>query len=436
MAIFSNPQATPGVLVLGSGGREHAMCRALQSGAPTRLVCAPGNPGTAVHATSVDLPIDQPEAIVALCRREGIELIVPGPEAALTAGVADAALAAGIACCGPTAAAARLESSKSFTRTLGQRLQLPQPRHWVVRTTQQLHAATQYWRGLPPVVKADGLAAGKGVFLPDSVEQAVVQAEKLLGGFLGEAGKTVVIEERLVGDEASMFFACSGMAAVAMPHARDHKRLGAGDRGPNTGGMGAVSPNTLCDAALTDAVHSTFVLPVLREMQRLGTPFCGFLFVGVMLTARGPQLLEFNVRLGDPEAQAILPRLLPGEFLRLCRATAAGKLEDFSLQVSQLCTCAVVLAAAGYPQTPRLGDPIALEPTLSTYPAKDPSSAWFVHAGTRYQDQVLQTAGGRVAAVVACGETQSQARKRAYAGVAQVSFAGMQVRLDIGEALL
>lgn len=417
------------VLVVGHGGREHALGLALSSATPApTLLFAPGNPGTAQLGTNVAISATDVPALVELAAAEQVDLVIPGPEAALVAGLADALQARGIPCCGPSQKAAQLEASKLFTRDLGARLGLPQPRYYAVSNAEDVDAALATWvNHTPPVVKADGLAAGKGVLLPDSLDACRTEALRLLEGALGEAGKTVLFEDRMAGAEASLFYACSGTTAVSLPHARDHKRMGDQDMGPNTGGMGAVSPNPLIDSALQEAVRRGIVVPTLRALSQDGAAFRGFLFVGIMLTRRGPHLLEFNVRWGDPEAQAILPRLHPGELLRLCQAVATDSLQDFELGVDPRPTCAVVLAAAGYPGAPRKGDAIAVDTRLAT------TDRWLVHAGTQ-QDEQLVTAGGRVAAVVARGDTVEEARQSAYQGVEFVQFKGMQHRRDIGQS--
>jgi len=414
------------VLIVGGGGREHAMARALTTAPDCELFSAPGNPGTAGLGHNVQLAAEDVDAVVELVRSAAIELVVPGPEGPLVAGLVDALhRLPGVLCCGPRQAAAALEGSKVFTRALARELGIPGPDHRTVTAPEQVAAALRAF-SRPPVLKADGLCGGKGVFLPDSLAECALRAHELLGGALGEAGRQVVLEERLLGTEASLFFACHGEQCLPLPHARDHKRLHDGDAGPNTGGMGAVSPNPTVDAALTAQIATEFVRPVLRELQRRGTPFVGFLFVGLMLTAHGPRLLEFNVRLGDPEAQVILPRLAAGEFLRLCLATARGELEDFRLAVDPRPTCAVVLAAGGYPDRGGGGERLYLDPELLT------QRRWFIHAGTTATDGALRVSGGRAGAIVAQGATARAAREHAYAGLAHVRFAQMQYRTDIG----
>ena len=278
------------VLVIGSGGREHAMCRALMTAnpAPTIFV-APGNPGTAECGTNVAIKVDDIDGLVTFAKEEKIDLVIPGPELPLVFGIGDALDAAGIPCCGPASGAARLEGSKAFTREVTDGVPAPK---WVkVTTVEALEDALSDWEGLP-VVKADGLASGKGVFLPETIEGCLEAGKSLISGSLGEAGKTVVLEERLFGIEASLFYACNGTKAVALPHARDHKRLQDGDAGPNTGGMGAISPNPIITDAIQDQVFRECVLPTLEALEKSGAPFRGFLFGGFMLTEAGPKLLE------------------------------------------------------------------------------------------------------------------------------------------------
>lgn len=413
------------VLVVGGGGREHAMCMALSAG-DVAMIAAPGNPGTAAIARNVDIAADDIDALVSVARSEDVTLVVPGPEVPLVAGLADALAAAGIPCCGPSAAAARLEGSKVFTRVLAAEAGVPGPRYRIVRDTDDFAAAVDAFDA-PPVVKADGLAGGKGVSLPNTMDECRREVRHLLDGRLGDAGASVVLEERLVGVEASLFYACRGLEAVPLPHAKDHKRLGTGDLGPNTGGMGAMSPNPIVDASLERVVADTIVAPTLAAIARRGAPFSGFLYAGLMLTGDGPRLLEFNVRLGDPEAQVILPRLESDAFVETCRWVAGLRTDPPTVGVDRRPTCGVVVASEGYPGTPRRGDPIAVDPTLAT------PDRWFIHAGTALDAGTLVTAGGRVGAVVARGRTANEARRRAYDGVALVSFPGMTIRTDIGE---
>ena len=389
------------------------------------ILAAPGNPGTAAVGRNVDVAASDIHGLVRLAREESVDLVVPGPEISLVEGVADACSAAGIPCCGPSAAAARLEGSKAFTRTLTAEAGVPSPRYLIVESSAEVAAAVASFE-VAPVIKADGLAGGKGVFLPDSAAACEARAHDLLGGSLGDAGRRVVFEERLSGVEASLFYACSGTSLVALPHAQDYKRLEDDDLGPNTGGMGAISPNPVIDGVLEKTVRETIVLPILETMADRGTPFAGFLYAGLMLTTGGPKLLEFNVRLGDPEAQAILPRLEGDGFLDVCLQTAHGHPEAAEPDVDAAATCAVVLAAQGYPQVPRTGDPIEILPGLDT------PERWLVHAGTRRRNGDLVTAGGRVAAVVARDDTVARARRSAYEGLDMIHWRGMTARRDIG----
>ncbi|MEE8408882.1 MAG: phosphoribosylamine--glycine ligase [Myxococcota bacterium] len=420
------------ILVVGSGGREHAICRALATASPPpEIIVAPGNPGTAGMADNVDVAASDIDGLVELARSLPVDLVIPGPEAPLVAGLADRLLDAGIPVCGPSGQAAKLEGSKRFTRELAREAGVPGARFEVVQTVAGLESAVDGWDGIP-VVKADGLAAGKGVLLPVTRQACVDAGTELLEGKLGAAGLTVVLEERLDGVEASLFYACLGQTAVALPHARDHKRLHDGDLGPNTGGMGAISPNPFIeehDEDIERLVRDTIITPTLATLERRGTPYSGFLFAGLMLTSEGPRLLEYNVRLGDPEAQAVLPRIADGEFLALCLAVGRGDLEGFELSIDPRPTCAIVLAADGYPDQPRQGDPIRIADDVHA------DDRWLDHAGTRKQNGALVTSGGRVAAVVARGASAATARAAAYAGVDMVSFDGMQFRHDIGDEL-
>lgn len=412
------------ILVVGQGGREHAICRALANDGAS-LVAAPGNPGIAAHARCVAVKVDDVEGLVKLARDESVDLVVPGPEAALVAGLADALKHAGIPCCGPSRAAAQLEGSKSFMREIAYAAEVESPAFRVVRRDAEVATAMADIPGLP-VIKADGLCAGKGVVLPDTRDACMQAARDFLAGSMGEAGRTVVLEERLAGVEASLFYACDGENLVALPHARDHKRIFDDDKGPNTGGMGAVSPNPVIDAKREQHVRDEIVMPVVRELKRRDTPYVGFLYAGVMISPTGDiKLLEFNARLGDPEAQAVLPRLAKGELSRLCLATATGKLEGFHLVVDHRTTVAVVVCAHGYPADPRKGDVITIDPALAT------ADRWLDQAGTTLEGDVLRTNGGRVAAVVACGGSLREARAKAYAGVEHVHFAGKHFRRDI-----
>lgn len=402
------------------------MAQALRTAPELELFVAPGNPGIRALGEALQVDLSDVTTIAHRAAELRIDVVVPGPEALLCAGLADALHAVGIPCCGPTAAAARLEGSKVFMRELTAPLAVPGPRFTIVRDAGALDAALEAcaaWGGVP-VVKADGLAGGKGVSLPESLSECAEQAAPLL------LRGPVLLEERLYGEEASLFFACHGADNVPLPSARDHKRLHDGDRGPNTGGMGAISPSPALTAALIDQVRERIVQPVLDALRVRGTPFIGFLFVGLMLTAQGPRLLEFNVRLGDPEAQAILPRFRDGEFLHLVLAIARGHLNGFRPLIDPRPTCALVVCAPGYPDDPELGAEITIEPTLAAAGAT--SDAWLLHAGTRTDGGWLRCASGRVLNLVGRGDTAGAARERAYQALRSVRLEGMHFRTDIG----
>ncbi|MBI5508719.1 MAG: phosphoribosylamine--glycine ligase [Deltaproteobacteria bacterium] len=414
------------VLVVGGGGREHAICRALQTGSVRpELVIAPGNAGTARLGRNVAVNLQEPAQLVAVARQEHAELVIVGPEQPLVLGLVDRLEAAGIRACGPKMAAAKIEGSKAHLRELAASANVPGPAFAILTEVHQVARAVGRFAA-PPVVKADGLAAGKGVFLPATHEECIAQAEALLAGSLGDAGRTVVLEERLTGVEASAFFVCDGDVCVRWPSARDHKRLRDGDQGPNTGGMGAVSPNPALDDDTLREIEAQVVRPTLAALARRGTPYSGFLFAGLMLCERRPMLLEFNARLGDPETQAILPRLPAGAFLELADACSRHSLRPAAVAEDPRVTCAVVLAAAGYPERSRLGDPVDIEPGLES------ADRWLDYSGIKAKNGRLVTSGGRVATVVARADSSTAAGGLAYRGVAMVRFAGAQHRRDIG----
>ena len=415
------------VLVVGSGGREHALCWALAaSPLLTRLWCAPGNPGTAQHAENVPIGVLDIAALVTFARDNAVDLVVPGPEAPLVAGIADAMGAAGIACCGPSAAAARLEGSKSFTKEVCDAAGIPTAL-WERFDTAAAAREFVRRRGAPIVVKADGLAAGKGVV----VAASVAEAEQAIAAFmdarsLGEAGASLVIEECLIGEEISFFALCDGTHAISLGAAQDHKRVGEGDVGPNTGGMGAYSPPPAFTPALEQVAMARIIRPALAELARQGTPFRGILFAGLMLTADGPKLIEFNVRFGDPETQCLLPRL-QSDLLPALLAACDGELSNFTLRWRQLATLAVVMAARGYPGTPVRHSPIGDLAAAEAVPG-----AHVFQAGTERLDGRLLSAGGRVLAVCGTGTELAAARDTAYRAVTKVDWPDGFYRRDIG----
>lgn len=410
------------VLLLGSGGREHAMARALaKSPRLGRLFAAPGNPGIATLAQCLSLDPTSAEAVIAACRAHDIGFVVVGPEAPLVAGVVDALEAVGIAAFGPSARAAQLEGSKGFTKDFCARHAIPTAAY---RRCHSRAEAEAYLAevGAPIVVKADGLAAGKGVTVAATLEEARQALDAIFSGGFGGAGSSVVMEAVLDGEEASFFALCDGERAVPFASAQDHKRVGENDTGANTGGMGAYSPAPMFDAALQDEVMTRIVLPTIAGMEAEGMPFKGVLFAGLMIGDKGPQLIEYNVRFGDPETQVMLPRL-EDDFLSLLLDCAEGKLstpprfhEDTALTV--------VMAARGYPGTPVKGGHIqgldALKDVVVT------------HAGTRLVDGELLADGGRVLNVTALAPNVAGARDKVYAALSQIEWPDGFYRRDIG----
>lgn len=412
------------ILVVGGGGREHALCWKLQQ-SPSRpaLYCAPGNPGIAALATLVPIKVNELDQLVAFARREAIDLVVVGPEAPLVDGLADRLRAAGIRVFGCSQAAAAIEGSKIFMKQLAARHAIPTAAFGVFDA---LDAADRFidetfTRASRLVVKADGLAAGKGVVLCDSASEAKAAARQLTT----TVGGRLMIEEFMVGREASLLAFVAGEAVVAFDGAEDHKTIGDGDRGPMTGGMGTISPTPTLPRALHDRAVREIVEPAARALVAEGAPFYGMLFAGLMLTADGPRLLEFNCRFGDPETQVVLRRY-DGDLLPALLAVAEGGAPSSVRFVAEHAV-AVVMASAGYPDKARTGDVIAgLEDA-----AHDPNIVVF-HAGTAARGDDIVTAGGRVLAVSALGADRGQARRAAYAAVQKISFAGAQYRSDIG----
>jgi phosphoribosylamine--glycine ligase len=417
------------VLIIGGGGREHALAWRLAAD-PDRpdLLCAPGNPGIAPVARLAAVDPGDPDALLALAERESIDLTVVGPELPLDRGVVDRFRAAGRPILGPPRAAARLECSKVFAKGFMARHGIPTARYRVCDTAHDARsvlASGQF--GFPVVLKADGLAAGKGVVVaadPDEAERAVRAA--MDERQFGDAGARLVIEECLAGPEVSFFTLCDGTRALPITSAQDHKRIFDGDVGPNTGGMGAFAPSPLLDPALQGQVMREIVTPVLRGMQAEGTEYRGFLYAGLMLTCAGPKVIEYNVRFGDPEAQVVLP-LVDGEILPLLAAAAAGDLRHAHVTLRDGVSVGVVLAAAGYPGTVTSGSPISGLDRAASLPG-----VTLFHAGTARRDGHIVTAGGRVLTVVATAADYEQAIDRAYQAVSLISFDGMQYRRDIG----
>jgi phosphoribosylamine---glycine ligase len=415
------------VLIVGSGGREHALAWAIAaSPLCDALFCAPGNPGIAEEASCVSVAANDIEGILALCRRERIDFVVIGPEAPLVGGLVDRLEAAGVGAFGPSAAAAALEGSKGFTKDLCAKHGIPTAAYGRFRDAESAKDFVRH-RGAPIVVKADGLAAGKGVTVARTVEEAnaAIDSALTLRRF-GAAGAELVIEEFLEGEEASFFALLDGAHALPLATAQDHKRVGDGDTGPNTGGMGAYSPAPCLTPALEREVMERIITPTMRGMAAEGRSFKGVLYAGLMLTATGPKLIEFNVRFGDPECQVLLPRL-KSDLLPALVAARDGVLDGFDLRWRDDAALCVVLAAKGYPDEPVKGTEISgLEEA-----ALDPSVKIF-HAGTRRDGARLLADGGRVLNVVALGADVAAAREKAYAAIDCIRWPGGFCRHDIG----
>ena len=405
---------------MGSGGREDALAwRLRQSPSCGRLLAAPGNPGIARWADCVAIDPCDPAAVVELAKREGIQLVVVGPEAPLVAGVADALRAANFAVFGPNAAAAQLEGSKGFTKDLCRANGIPTADYVRVDRAADAREALGGF-GIPVVIKADGLAAGKGVTVAMSREEALAAIDAAGDGPL-------VIEEFLEGEEASLFALVDGETAVPLASAQDHKRVGEGDTGPNTGGMGAYAPAPVLTPELERRAMDEIVRPTARALAAAGTPFNGVLYAGLMLTTKGPQLIEYNVRFGDPECEAIMP-LIDGDFAELLHAVADGRLADIDPpRLSGQHSMTVILAARGYPGPPASGGPIR-----AIDAAEQVEGVTVFHAGTALGDNGLMAKGGRVLAVTAVADTFANARARAYRAVDQIDFADGFHRRDIG----
>lgn len=412
------------ILLLGSGGREHALAWKLaQSPSLTKLYAAPGNPGIAEEAEIVALEATDHAAVIAFCAAHAISLVVIGPEAPLVDGLSDSLRAAGVPVFGPSQAAAQLEGSKGFTKDLCARAGIPTAGYVRTHSLDEARAALARFAA-PYVLKADGLAAGKGVVIADTLPEAEEALADMFGGGFGAAGAQVVIEEFMEGEEASFFALTDGTAIVPFGSAQDHKRVGDGDVGPNTGGMGAYSPAPVLTPELQARVMAEIIEPTVRTMREDGNPYQGVLFAGLMLTAQGPKLIEYNARFGDPECQVLMTRL-ESDLVAIMLACAKGELAGTEVSLRDEIALTVVMAAKGYPGTPEKGGAIALNDA-------EASGTKVFHAGTALKDGALVANGGRVLNVTATGTSVTEAQARAYAAVDAISFASGFCRRDIG----
>jgi phosphoribosylamine--glycine ligase len=413
------------ILVIGSGGREHALAWAIaKSPRCEKLYVAPGNGGTETIAQNVALDISDHTAVVGFALQNGVDFVVIGPDAPAVAGLADDVRDAGLLCFGPSRAAAQLEGSKSFTKALCDEAGVPTAAYG--RFDDEA-AALAYVRrhGAPVVVKADGLAAGKGVTVATTLADAEDAVADCFSGAFGASGSTVVIEDYMEGEEASVFALCDGETVKLLPSAQDHKRVWDGDHGPNTGGMGAYSPAPVMTAAMTARVRDEIILPAVRRMAARGTPFTGVLYAGVMVTAEGPKLVEFNVRFGDPECQVLMLRL-QSDMLDLLEATASGRLDEVEPVFTDDAALTVVMATKGYPVDPGKGSEIRGADGL------DEEGLVVFHAATLRREGRLIANGGRVLNVTALGRTVAEAQARAYRAIASIDWPDGFCRRDIG----
>lgn len=419
------------VLILGSGGREHALAWATaRSPRVTEVVCAPGNGGMAQIARCVPVDLKSLESMVRVAEEEHPALTIVGPELPLSLGIVDVLQERGLRVFGPTRDAAQLESSKGFAKQFMKRNHIPTAKYAVCASAAEFEKAVEYFHP-PIVVKADGLAAGKGVLICPSRSGALEAAHGLFNGsLLGENEKQVVLEEFLEGDELSFLCLSDGRDVVPLVPAQDHKRIGEGDTGPNTGGMGVYSSDSMLDAGMTEWILEHIARPTVRGMAEEGMPFRGVLYCGLMMTARGPEVLEYNARFGDPETQAILMRL-ESDLIEIIEACIDGRLHELRLRWTPGASACVVASSSGYPGTYKTGFPIS---GLSA--ARQVPEVQIFHSGTARVGDQLVTTGGRVLGVTAAGESMEQALARAYQAMAEIQFDGMYYRRDIGHRAL
>ena len=415
------------ILVVGAGGREHALCwKIARSPLVTRLYCAPGNPGTALVADNVPVAADDLAGLARFAKQEGIDLTVVGPEGPLCAGIVDVFAKEGLLCFGPNKAAAEIEGDKAFARELCRRHRIPGPAFWVFEDHQLAKSFLDNREDGPIVVKAAGLAAGKGVTVcKNSAEAKVAVAECLEQRRFGEAGNRVVFEECLEGPEVSLITLTDGHTIVPLEPARDHKRVFDGDKGPNTGGMGAFAPSPLYTEEIAERTEREILLPTLHAMNAEGFTFKGVLYVGLMLTAEGPKVVEYNARFGDPETQVVLP-LLESDLFAIMRAVREQRLAETEIRWRGGAAACIVLASGGYPGKYESGK------AITGLADAEAAGATVYHAGTKRTDAGYVTAGGRVLGVTALGDTLAEAIRRAYAAAEKIHFEGAHMRRDIG----
>ncbi len=414
------------ILLIGSGGREHALAWKLaQSPLLETLYAAPGNPGIADHAQLVGLDVNCHDEVVAFCQEMQIDLVVVGPEGPLVAGISDALIAADIRVFGPTAAAAQLEGSKGFTKDLCAEFNIPTAAYGRFNNAPKAKAYVRQV-GAPIVIKADGIAAGKGVVVAMDLQQALDAVDACFEGAFGAAGGEVVVEEFMEGEEASFFCLCDGKTALPFGTAQDHKRVGDGDTGPNTGGMGAYSPASIVTPALHAKIMQTIIEPTMHGMAARGMPFTGVFFAGLMLTSDGPKLIEYNTRFGDPECQVLMTRL-KSDLLPILLAAADGRLHEVKIAWSKDVALTVVMAAEGYPDRPKTGSVIR-----GLGAAELHGDVKVFHAGTALHSAELVAAGGRVLNVTATGASVRQAQEKAYNALDEIDWPEGFYRTDIG----
>ncbi len=417
------------VLIIGSGGREHALCwKISQSKHVDNLYCAPGNAGTGELAQNVDIKSEDLDGLLEFAQKEGIDLTVVGPDAPIAQGIVDLFKSHGLRIFGPSGSAARLESSKAFAKRFMASARIPTARYMVINSIEEAEKAANEFQ--MAAVKADGLAAGKGVIIcntPGEISEAVKTLKQ--PGLFGDAGKTIVIEELLKGDEASMLAFCDGKVAKLMLPSQDHKRIFDGDKGKNTGGMGAYAPTPIAHG-LEDRIHAQVFAPALEEMSKAGTPYIGVLYAGLMISGGDFKVLEFNSRFGDPEAQPVLS-LLDSDLVEIMQACIDGRLGEIDVKWKQGAACCVIMSSKGYPDKYEKGKVIT-----GVEEANRMGGAIVFHAGTSLSEGRLVTSGGRVLGVTGVGASIAEAIRKAYFGVSCISFEGMHYRKDIGKAAL